>query len=226
MKLIPRSVAFNCLYNLIENHSIQDIEKKDLTQYAFILPRLSSFEKFIIAARLVDCSGKELKSGNVKDVLLTPLLKRCSKYFDISFDGTYEKSYFNRAKWDMLARMNGRAIINTKTGAIENTGETLNVWKTERYKESFKYARYILDYVTDSKLSQDLIYTYGADYLSDMQYFLIGSIYSIFDVEYVIPEHIKIIYLSVLADHLGIHTFKKWEKRRMIDYFIYESDDK
>lgn len=154
--------------------------------------------------------GRNITGGI--ETLLSHTAKFSKKFFDIYSESNINKTFFNKENYFYLVRLNGRETINTKNGSIENNEEALSIWKSVINSYSYYYALYILN----NKLPKDLTYTAGTDLISDIDYFLIGSIYYLFSENNNISERKKVLFLSVIAEHLNLDSYKRWEKKRII----------
>ncbi|SRR6266403_378665 len=224
MKSIPRSKEFVKLYDIISNNSFKGIGLLYFDSEMFL--KMSLFENYIISVRMIDiCSSQQNIYGGV-EIIIKNSTKRIKKLLDIFIETDLSNTYFNNDRWDILHRLKGKSTMNTKTGFIEDNKENLAKWKKVRESSSYNYAKYILNYVCESKKKPSYVnyYTAGIDVISDMEYYLFGCIYYLFIEETIldVSERKKILFLSLVAEHLNINTYKKWEKRALIDYFLNE----
>lgn len=224
MKRIPHSKEFLKLYDIISNNSFKGIGLLYFDSEIFL--KMSLFENYIIAVRMIDiCSSQKNIYGGV-EIIIKNSTKRIKKLLDIFVETDVSNTYFNNERWEILKRLKGMSTMNTKTGFVEDNKENLTKWKNVRESNSYNYAKYILNYICDGKKIPSYVnyYTAGIGVVSDMQYYIFGSIYYLFVEETIldVSDKKKILFLSLIAEHMNIYSYKKWEKRRLIDYFLDE----
>jgi hypothetical protein len=178
------------------------------------------FECYIIYIRLNDiCRNKELVGGikfiydNVKK----------SEIFDNGILREKSETYLSDVRWDLIQRLKSSGHIesmNTSTGIFVNNIERYKKWSVVKNSLMYEYTEYIIKdlcRVSPSKVN----YTAGMDVISDIEYFIFGSIYNLMKEDDDIDVHDlkSIAFLSMLAKHLELKKFMEWKRDTLREYF-------